>query len=114
MGQPGHRDRAEILPVGPGCALSLKRITPAAKSGSNGLRLAERGRNAGQGAPETGPIDGAPARDLVVELDDETCEYLRRADMPRTRTGCGAAAGATWIFRGGASRRRRGCDVDIP
>ena len=26
----------------------------------------------------------------------------------------GAAEAATWIFRRGGSRRRRGCDVDIP
>ena len=30
------------------------------------------------------------------------------------RTGRGDAVAATWIFRGGESRRRRGCDVDIP
>ena len=29
-------------------------------------------------------------------------------------TSLGAAAAATWIFRGDGSRRRRGCHVDIP
>ena len=37
---------------------------------------------------------------------------FRRADIPRT--GRGGAAAARWIFRGDKSRRRRGCDVDIP
>ena len=38
--------------------------------------------------------------------------YARRADSPLTNRG--GAAAATWIFRGGNVRRRRGCDVDIP
>ena len=38
-------------------------------------------------------------------------KYFRRADSPRTSRG--AAAAATWIFRGDESRRGRGRDVDI-
>ena len=37
-------------------------------------------------------------------------EYVRRADSPGA--GRGAAAGATWIFRG--AWRRRGRDVELP
>ena len=38
--------------------------------------------------------------------------YVRRADMSPTDRG--DAAAALLIFRGNKSRRRRGCDVDIP
>ena len=52
--------------------------------------------------------------------------YVGRVDIPRKRVaatprprrgysvGTSRAAAATWIFRGNESRRRRGCDVDIP
>ena len=36
--------------------------------------------------------------------------HFRRAELPKTRRG--DAAAATWIFRGGESRRRRGYDTD--
>ena len=42
--------------------------------------------------------------------DDRT--YFRRADLPLMNRG--DAAAGTWIFHGDESRRRRGCDVDIP
>ena len=45
------------------------------------------------------------------ELDPEMDTFASGADVPRT--GRGAAAAATWIFRRKESRRRRGCDVDI-
>ena len=62
-------------------------------------------------------------------IDFETCRGRRcDVDMPRRRVAVpprlrrgyaaearrGDAAAATWIFRGDGSRRRRGCDVDIP
>ena len=38
--------------------------------------------------------------------------YFCRAEL--LETGRGDAAAVTWAFRGDGSRRRRGCDVDIP
>ena len=48
---------------------------------------------------------------------DVDVPWRRVAAPPRLRRGCsvekshGAAAAATWMFRGDESRRRRGCDV---
>ena len=50
-------------------------------------------------------------------LADSLDAYFRRADLPKTDRGHslgasrGAAAAATWTFRGSESRRRRGCDI---
>ena len=54
--------------------------------------------------------------DKIVVLDTQVGQRapapaIDRGYMSRRRV---AAAGATWIFRGGVSRRRRGCHVDIP
>ena len=50
--------------------------------------------------------------ELKVYNDRMVDVYVRRADIPWT--GRGGAAAATRIFRGAGSRRRRGCDADIP
>ena len=51
----------------------------------------------------------------ITKFSDWTKEefkaYFCRADLPKT--GRGAAAAVTWIFRGDESRRRRGWDVGI-
>ena len=49
------------------------------------------------------------SNDAILPIGDS---YVRRVDMSLTNRG--DAAGATWIFRGNESRRRRGRDVDIP
>ena len=63
------------------------------------------------------------ARVAVTEWIDgvklSTCEpaEIKRLTPVARRavtTGRGDAAAATWTFRGDVSRRRRGCDVDIP
>ena len=47
----------------------------------------------------------------IAPLHPLTPGVPRRVESAEDR---GDAAAATWIFRGGASRRRRGCHVDIP
>ena len=46
------------------------------------------------------------------KAEEAAVAYTGRVDIPRTNRG--DAAVATWIFRGDDSRRRRGCDLDIP
>ena len=65
---------------------------------------------AGSGfADESRCAPAAPIR-VVVEhaATDTLIPYFRRVDIPQT--GRGDAAAATWMFRGGESWRRRGCD----
>ena len=58
----------------------------------------------------------AAALESNVSLTSLDLSY-NNARRPRgysAETGRGTAAAATWTFRGGESRRRRGCHVDIP
>ena len=53
-----------------------------------------------------------PSEDEELEMGlHRVATSFRCVDIPKRSRG--GAAAATWVFRGGESRRRRGCDVDI-
>ena len=61
-------------------------IYATSRAGKFGFHAEAKGwANMGQGAPETGPLPGAPARDFHMNVEDAELEYASTAGAPELR-----------------------------